>query len=415
MSNIWAYLPGAIVLLLFSGFFSGSEAAFFSLTPAQRRSLSRGNASDRMAASLLSRSERLLMGILFWNLAINIGYFSLASRASLSAGENSAALVSIAALIVIVLLGEFIPKSIAVTYPLFVVRLVVLPLAFSIRLVDAFLPALRIVNEASRRLLWPGFKSEPYLELADLDRAVELSTEDEQLFEQESEILRNIIRLSEIRVEEWMRPRNQYRTFVPPIDIEQLEGRLTPSGYMLVADADGREVRYAIDLSNLQAAQADDLTQLKQPLVVVPWCASVADALAQLKEKGSRIALIVNEFGETIGILTWEEIFEAILQVDHMSSQRALAKAEIRPESEGVWLATGMTKLRRLERVIGRRLSGQNLTIGGVIQEQLHRLAEEGDTCDHDGLRLEVIKAGMRGQILVRIYEVPSSEVEAGQ
>lgn len=407
MNSIWAYLPGVLALLLLSGFFSGSEAAFFSLTPAQRRRLAKGKRTERIAATLLARSERLLMGVLFWNLAINIAYFSLASQASLKAGESSAALLSLVALIVIILFGEFIPKSIAVTYPLFVVRLVVLPLAFSIRLVDIFLPTVRVINEASRRLIWPGFKAEPYLELADLDRAVELSTEDQQLFDQESEILRNIIRLSEIRVEEWMRPRTQYRTFVPPVDISQLEGESTPSGYMLVTDKSGLEVRYGIDLHALQPEHADDLTKLRQSLVIVPWCATVADALAQLKSKGSRIALVVNEFGETIGILTWEEIFEAVLQADHSNSYRALAKAEIRPESENVWLATGMTKIRRLERVIGRRLSGQHLTIAGVIQEQLHRLAEQGDTCEFDGLLLEVIDADTRGDILVRIQASP--------
>jgi putative hemolysin len=407
VSEIWGYLPGALILLCLSGFFSGSEAAFFSLTPGQRRALSRGGPTERVAYGLLDRSERLLMGILFWNLGVNIAYFSLASSASLKLVDTSPAVLSFAALVVIILFGEFLPKSIAVTCPIIVIRAVALPLAFFIRLVDIFLPAVRLVNEASRRLIWPGFKSEAYLDLADLDRAVELSTEDQHLFEQESEILRNVIGLSEIRVEEWMRPRTQYRSFVPPIRIEQLGGERTPSGYMLITDSEGREVRSVIDLSAVQPDQIDDLSQLKKPVVVVPWCASVADALAQLKEKGRRVAAIVNEFGETIGILTWEDLFEAILQANQAQSHRELVKAEIYPESEGVWLATGTTKLRRLERVLGRRLGGQNLTIGGAIQEQLHRLAEKGDTCQYDGLRLEVIEAGLRGEILVRIDSNP--------
>ena len=407
MSDVWAYLPGVLALLFASGFFSGSEAAFFSLTPSQRRDLSHGNKADQMASSLLGRSERLLMGILFWNLGINIAYFSLASRAALDAGEAHAAQLSLVALLLIIVFGEFLPKSVAVTYPISVVRCVVIPLAFSIRLIDIFLPAIRLVNEGSRRLLWPGFRSEAYLDLADLDRAVELSTEDEHLYEQESEVLRNLIRLSEIRVEEWMRPRTQYRSFVPPLSIEQLGGEKTPSGYMLVTDKAGQEIQSVVDLSSLLPHQLGDLNKLRQPLVVVPWCATVADALTKLKTEGRRVALVVNEFGESIGILTWEEIFEAILHAEQAQSQPALAKAEIYPESEGVWLATGMTKIRRLERVLGRRLSGQNLTIGGVIQEQLHRLAESGDTCEFDGLQLEVIDEGLRGEILVRINTRP--------
>lgn len=412
MSDIWAYMPGVLALLLLSGFFSGSEAAFFSLTPSQRRALARGSPAERLAHGLLARSERLLMGILFWNLAINIAYFSLVSKATIQSGESGGAILSFSALVLIILFGEFFPKSVAVTYPTRIVRTFVVPLAFSIRMIDVFLPVIRLVNEASRRLIWPGFKSEAYLELADLDRAIELSTEDEHLFEQESEVLRNVIRLSEIRVEEWMRPRTQYRSFVPPISIEQLGGEYTPSGYMLVTDSQGRDVQSVIDLSALSPNQTQDLNRLKLPVVAVPWCATVADALTQLRDQGRRVAVVVNEFGETVGILTWEEIFEAILQTGTNQSQRALAKAEIHAESDGVWLATGMTKLRRLERVLGRRLSGQNLTIGGVIQEHLHRLAEKGDSCEFDGLLLEVIDAGLRGEILVRINTRPQNSQE---
>lgn len=403
LTEIWPYLPAALLLLVISGFFSGSEAAYFSLTPGQRRNLSKGSSSERAAAKLLSRSERLLMGILFWNLGINIAYFSLVSKAAIQLDETYAALLTLLALLAIIVFGEFFPKSLSVTYPIFVARTVVLPLSFALRLIDFCLPLVRIVNEGSRRLLWPGFKSEAYLEISDLDRAVSLSTEDEYLFDQESEVLRNVIRLSEIRVEEWMRPRTQYRSFRPPLTIDQLGGERTPSGYMLVTDAEGRDVHGVIDLSAIRPDQSKDLTGLQQSLVVVPWCASVADALSKLKESGKRVALVVNEYGESVGILTWEEIFEAVLQADHSLSQPALAQAEIHLESEGVWIATGMTKLRRLERVLGRRLEGRSLTIGGVIQEQLHRLAEKGDRCEFEGLQLEVLDAGLRGEILVRV------------
>ena len=126
-----AYLPGILILLCCSGFFSGSEAAFFSLTPGQRLSLAEGNRAARVAAGLVAQSERLLMGVLFWNLAINIGYFTLVSRVCLeldaaadTTGGSGAAIVTIAALLIIILVGEFVPKSIAVLYPLFIVRIV---------------------------------------------------------------------------------------------------------------------------------------------------------------------------------------------------------------------------------------------------------------------------------------------------
>lgn len=416
---IWAYLPGILVLLCLSGFFSGSEAAYFSLTLAQRRGLSKGNRAARIAEALLNQSDRLLMGILFWNLAINISYFSLVSRAALALeadgghAHSAAAFLTLAALVVIIIFGEFLPKSVAVLYPVMVVKSVAVPLALAIRVLDAFLPLIRVANEASRRLLWPGLKPEPYLELADLDRAVELSTYDAALFEHESQVLRNIIQLSDIRVEEWMRPRTQYRTFQPPIRLEQLGGERTPSGYMLVSDRTGREIVAAIDLRQLHMRDRDNLEAHKQPLVIIPWCATMADALRKLTARNRRVAAVVNEFGETVGILTWEDIFEAMLQVQSAKSHRELARAEAHQQADGKWVATGMTKLRKLERLLGRRLSEtNNLTVGGIVQERLHRIPEVGDVCQVDDLSIEVIEAGLRGEILVRISQVADPNAE---
>ncbi len=415
LASIWTYLPGMLVLMLLSGFFSGSEAAFFSLTLSQRRELGKGTRVARAAQLLLDRSERLLMGVLFWNLAINVSYFSLVSRAalhlqSLSGGPQAATLLTIMALVVIIVFGEFLPKSLAVLNPLPIVKLVAFPLSLAIRLLDGVLPVIKFVNETSRRLLWPGLKPEKYLESADLDRAIELSTDDAQLVEQERQVLRNVIQLSEIRVEEWMRPRTQYSSFVPPLRIDQLNGQKTASGYMLVTNASGSEVVSAIHLNSLLPSEIDDLTAKKKSLIVIPWCASIAEALKRLRRAKRRVAVVVNEYGETIGILTWEDIFEAILHSEDSKSLRELARAEVHLESPGVWIATGMTKLRRLERLMGRRLDvSRSLTVGGVVQEQLHRLPEKGDICELEDLLLEVVEAGHRGEILVRISEAPAA------
>lgn len=405
-------------LLVVSGFFSGSEAAFFSLTPSQRRKLGQGNQIDRSAEILATKSERLLMGILFWNLAVNIGFFTLASKLSILVSEANgsttiAAIVTISSLLCMILCGEFLPKTFAVSYPMLVVRTVVLPLAAAVRVLDAIIPAIQFVNEYSRRLIWPGFKSEPYLELQDLDRAVELSTQDARLYEQEQQVLRNVIRLSDIRVEEWMRPRTQYLVFTPPLSLEQLGGIKTPSGYMLVTDSAGSDVTHFIDFNTLNESDVIKLDDMRQELEVVPWCATIAEALNSLKASRRRVAVIVNEFGETIGVLTWEEIIEAILQSANTPSQRELAKAEIRPIGPNQWLATGMTKLRRLEHVLDISLStSRGLTVAGMLQEELKRLPEAGDVCALHGLQLTVIEAALRGEILVQIEKQPPGDAE---
>ncbi len=407
MTQILPYLPGVLILLGLSGFFSGSEAAFFSLTPLQRRELQQRGGTGLIAARLLEDSERLLMGILLWNLAVNLAYFSLVSQLALHVvetmhSEAAGLAFSVGGVVLIVVTGEFLPKSIAISFPVVIARASAIPLAFMLRVAGFALPPIKFITEISRRIIWPGFRSEAYLELSDLDRAVELSTDEAQLVADEAMLLRNVIQLTDIRVEEWMRPRLQFRLFRPPVRLSDLGGKPTPSGYILVTDDRGEEIQGYIRLA--EVTDDKELHRRIQPVLVIPWCANVAEALSQMRDRGRRVAVVVNEYGETIGILTWEDAIEAIVQAASSRSAPELSKAEIIPLGPDTWQATGMTKLRRLERVLGRPIDrGGSLTIAGALQEQLHRLPEEGDVCILDGLRIEVVKANDRGKILVRI------------
>jgi putative hemolysin len=417
-TELLATMPLIVLLLLSSAFFSGSEAAFFSLTLAQRRGLERSSRLHaRMASSLLNHSERTLMGILFWNLVINISYFSLISRLGLALSpehpDHSArvVLLAVGGLVAIILLGEFLPKSMGVLYPLGIVRWTAFPLSFAVRAISVIMPVLEFITEFSRRLLWPSLRTEPYLSTEDLNRAIELSSGADSLIETEALVLQNIIQLREIRAEEWMRPRTQHRTFSWPIDWEQLGSQMTPSGYMLIADPLGNHVVAYIDLRNLSPRELSHFESHRKSVVIVPWCTGIADTLQRLCRADRRVALVVNEYGDSIGILTWEDIFDAILQLQAGRSYRELARAEIRKMGEDRWLATGMTKLRRLERAIGKKIDdAESLTLAGIVQQQLRRLPEAGDTCQVGQLRLSVLEAGDRGELLIEVTIIPESE-----
>jgi len=418
-TGLLTFLPLALVLLLVSAFFSGSEAAYFSLTQIQRRSLAKSKSStDRVAHALLSNSERLLMGILFWNLLINISYFSLISRLGLTIDDgldedsSSFALVTIVGLVVIILFGEFLPKSLAVLYPMVVVRWVAFPLGLAIRAISILAPTLQFVTETSRRLLFPGVQPEPYLETEDLNRVVELSSDTDSLLETESQVLQNIIQLKEIQVEEWMRPRTQYLTFCLPLDWEQLGSQLTPSGYVLVVKRSLDQITSYLDLRNLAPRDFSQLEKMLTPVEVVPWCANIADTFQRLCSGSRRVAVIVNEYGDAVGILTWEDIFDAILQLQQGRTHKELARAEIRKMGEDRWLATGLTKIRRLERALGRKIEdAESLTVGGVVQQRLRRLPEVGDICCIAGLTFAVLEAGSRGELLVEVKVGPDEEL----
>lgn len=406
------YLPVMLGLSVVSAFFSASEAALFSLTWAQRKQLQPLRKADGRMLSLLEKPDRLLSAILFWNLLVNMAFFTMSSIVaaewSLREGEQWwAAGFAAAAMMWLILFGELLPKSIGVLVPISLGRWVSLPLSLMVRALDPVTPVFRWISEMSRRLIWPGLAAETYLETSDLERAIELSTEDAELIEQEKSVLRNIIQLSEVRAEEWMRPRSEFIVQTQPLSLDQLRQSKIPQDHILVADRIGKEIVAFVSWADLALRQAKDIDRYKQSVLIVPWCTPLANVLNQMLRSGRKVAVVVNEHGESIGVLTSEDLEEATFDLEQSRSSRGLTRPGVVPMGDLQWEVTGSTSLRRIERAIGYRLpEGRFVTIAGVIQEFLQRLAKPGDQCVWGDFQLAVIESPRRGEMLVRMTKL---------
>jgi CBS domain containing-hemolysin-like protein len=385
-----------------SAFFSCSEAALFTLQTEDRCVLKHGHSAQRTALKLLARPDRLLTAILFWNLIINIVYFALASvvaiRLKTLSRPAEAGVFAVVSLLAIILLSEMFPKTIGVLQPRKVASLISLPLAAAVRTLDPVIPVLGATSRALQRLLIPGFRAEPYLELSDLERAISLSTEDKQLVMQEHHALQNILSLSDLAAEELMRPRTQYQSFRPPVHLEDLGGQITRSGYLLVTETDSEEISSAIPLKLLPTIPRHHLENHAQPVIYVPWCCRVADVLEQLQQQQREVAAVVNELGETIGIVTLEDLLETVFEDESSRSERLLEKVSIQSAGTNRWHVTGITSLRRLGRYFEVQLpASKSTTIAGILQEQLQRLPSVGDQVRWGQFELRVLDIKEQG------------------
>jgi CBS domain containing-hemolysin-like protein len=416
LSGYIPWLAAMGVLLLASAFFSSSEAAMFYLDGRERRRLASGNRAQRIAAALLADPERLLTAVLFWNLVVNLVYFTIVSIIGIDlkrAGHGGhAGGFALGSLLAIIIFSEMLPKSLAVLAARRLAAVIAIPLAATVRVLDPVLPGFRLANLLSQRLFWPNFLPEPYLRVGDLERAVELSTTDAALLEQEQTVLQNIVSLSDIRLDELMRPRTRFHAFRPPVSLSDLGGELPPSGYLLVTEPDNDEVAGAIALRDLSTVPTTGLEHHARPVAYVPWCTTVAEAMEIMQRDRRQVTAAVNEFGETIGILTIDDILETIFSRAASRSERLLKRMSIRQTAPGAWQVTGITSLRRLARYFRiQRPPSKSVTVAGAIQETLEKLPDPGDACRWGPFHFKVIDVARKGQMVVELT-LPAPEEE---
>lgn len=421
---IW--FPGSVALFALtcaSGFFSGSETAIFYLSRDELRQFSKGKPSEQIIATLAADADRLLTAVLFWNLLINLSYFAVAgviAKRLADAGMTAAAgFFSVGSLLAIILFGEVLPKSLSIVFRKRIAVSVSWPLAISVRLLDPVIPFLQNISKLMRRTFWPNIEKEPYLHSEDLERAVDASGASEEVIRHERQILHNILDLSEMLVEEAMRPRGTYFTFNAPLKLDDLK-KITPNTDYLIlrkSESDSDEIDRIISLSDLSSFTEKTLNQNSKRIIHVPWCANLSDVFSRFQMENCRFASVVDEYGETIGIVTFEDIIDTIVSPEPSRAKRILRREPVREVQSGVYHVEGITTLRYLCRKLQQDYEIADdglLTVAGMFHEKLERIPEVGDLCDWQGFQLEVIEVRKLGHLVAELKEVePINETVA--
>jgi len=414
-ASIW--LPGVGVmsaLILCSAFFSSSETAFFFLSRERIRRFSAGNSRQRLIAALMENPDRLLTGVLFWNLLINLTYFAVGlvviGRLTDRGYPGVAAAAGLLNLVGMIVFGEVIPKSVAVAWGSRVAELAAWSVALSLTLLDPLIPVLGRSARILRRTFWPHVKRETQLKPQDLEQALDTSAaHGRDMLQIEQHALHNVLDLNELRAEEIMRPRSHCVTV--PVN-GQLNSTPFPTvrnlDYLLVTDPAEREVCGAISLDHLYRAGQATFGELAEPVVYVPWCATLAHVLTQLESRFRAVAVVVHEHGEMVGVVTYEDLIAIIVSETPSRTRRMLRREPLIEIDSNRYHAEGIVTLRYLGRRLRVTLSRHDetlYTLAGLFQDRLKRIPRAGDQVDWHGWVLTVIEATDRG--LVRALAEP--------
>lgn len=389
------YLIYIIVVLLLllglSAIISGSEVAFFSISLHELEELKKGSKkTDQRIVALLAQPKYLLATILILNNFVNVAIVTISTYVTwkLFAGVNQATLITALTFVIsffIVFFGEIVPKIYANQQHLIFARKTSRLLSFTAILVKPL--SWLLVNLTS--IVENRIKKKDY-DLSSIDEvhhALEMTTQS-GISEEEKDILKGIVNFSTISVTQVMRSR---------VDIVAVENNISYHELMDVINKEGysRIPVYEEDIDNINGIlyvkdllayidQEEDFAwqKLLRPVYFVPESKMIDDLLKDFQEKRVHIAIVVDEYGGTSGLLTMEDILEEIVGEisDEFDEEEAPYQkiAENTYDFEGRTSINDMSKALKIEANFFDDIKGESESVGGMLLEQFGDIPNTG-------------------------------------
>jgi len=425
MSDIGLSWPAAtgilFFLLLASAFFSGSETA---LTRARRFRLrllgDQGNSGARKAEKLLDHPERMLSGILLGNNFVNIAASSLTTAIFVAMfGQSGIVYATIAMTIIVVLLAEILPKTIAVAHAESIACRVAGTLQWIVRILSPLIILLMgIIHVMQRMLNVPG-KADSEITHQDLATIIDVGAEAGVLDAAREQMLMNSLHLHNVPIKALMTPRkDMYGLDASRSTAECLKEAMNRphSRYPVYQDKQD----HIIGIIHLR-----DLVKYrhrKGPLLNVmiwrdiPFAPANKNALQQLfdfQNHRQHLAIVVDEYGDIDGLITMEDILEEIVgEIEDESDTPA--PSEMWPQPDGSTVAAGTVSLHDINQELDIQLPEEGATtLGGLIVERIGAQPEATLCLDVDGIRLEISK--LEGNWIRRVRISQSTDKDSAR
>jgi Mg2+/Co2+ transporter CorB len=409
------WLAAAVILLclVLSFLLSGSETALTASSRARMLQLERqGNRQAESVNRLLATRERMLGSLLLGNNAVNIAASSLATGVLIVwFGDVGVAYATIGMTIVVVVFAEILPKTAAINAPDRFALLVARPLSWLVRL---FGPVVMGIEALVRFILRPlGIhvgENQPILSGHDeLRGAVDLLHHEGGVEKQDRDMFGGVLDLRELTVADVMLHRTKMITVCadePPEEIvrQVLAAPVTRLPLWRDTTENIVGILHAKDmLRAIQAAGGDvskiDVQAIALPAWFVPDVRPLAEQLKAFRRRKTHFALVVDEYGEVMGLITLEDILEEI--VGDISDEHDVAVSGVRPQSDGSVSVDGSVPIRDLNRAMDWSLpDGEATTVAGLVIHEARSIPEPGQSFVFYGFRFEVLRR-MRNRITV--------------
>lgn len=396
------YFVIALALIVLSMLFSISESAFLGMNKLKLR-IKRKNKEKRAlrAGKLLDKKEQLINTLLVSNDIVNIFLSSIITSIALSLwGQKGVGYATFIATILLLIFGEITPKTISTRCP----DKIAYGLSGFVQVVVFIMKPVILVVTAFARLILRIFgirtdkKSKSYTE-EDIKTFFDISSESGVIGENENRMMSQIFKFSDLEAQDIMVPRTKIKA-VPETasyrDIIELSERLGFSRFPVYKTSidDIIGIVYLKDLLPYKNNPEDfDLKKIIRPPLFIPGTKKMSSVQNMLFQNRQSMAIVVDEYSGTDGLLTGKDISREIFALPGDNSLRGKVFDFDVVEDKNNFELNGSVLLQVLKEDLHISLSsGANETIGGWFTEQINRMPEAGDSVEFEGYRFTVLK-----------------------
>ena len=386
-----------LILLIASGFFSASETSLMSLSKIRIRHMQEeGVKGAKLVANLIEDSNKLLSTILIGNNIVNIAATSISTAlfTSLIPGATGVAVATALMTVLVLLFGEITPKTIAANNSEKVAIFVSKPIKIIISILRPVVWAFNLVTGLIFKILGVKDKgTKPYITEEELKTMVNVSHEEGVLEIEERQIINNVFQFGDMQAKEAMVQRLDMIAINIEDNYEQIIDRFKTEKFSRMPVYDESiddiigilNIKDVIFLSEDEIENFDIRDHIREPFFTYEF-KKITQLLEEMKIEKSQIAIVVDEYGGTAGLITLEDLIEVI--VGNIEDEYDEEDDEIQVIKEDEYIVDGSIKITELNELIGVKLESEEFdSIGGYIIGYLRRLPEENEVIEVDNIK----------------------------
>ena len=391
------YIIPMVVCVILSAYFSATETAFSTMNRTRMKALADDNKKAKLALSLVESYDKLITTILIGNNIVNIALSSIGTVffvdlfVGMGKGENIGATVSTAVITVVVLIfGEVTPKSIAKDIP---ERFAMFSAPF-ISLLSVILRPFTFLFSAWKKLLSKLFKKdETKMSQEELIMIVEEGQQEGAIDEGEGDLIKNAIEFSDLKAEDVLTHRTKLVGFQKGLEKSEIAELFAESQFSrLLVYEDNLDnivgVLHQKDFFTSRGITEREVEDLLKAPIFIPPTDKLNDLLKRLQREKSHIAVVIDEYGGTLGIVTMEDILEEL--VGDIWDEHDEVVENFVELSDDVFKVDASISFDTFLKFFDVEFESESVSLNGWIMEQLGKIPEEGDSFTYETVKVTV-------------------------